>query len=171
MNWNAIIAIAEIVGVIAVVISLLYLAVQIRFARLTAADTSRTARAIGVRENVVSIANNTGLRENWLAASGLNSEYEALAKEMNVSVDGAMQIDHMCQSYMWLHWGQFRSIKTTADQKELEHLISVFYSTPPLLVCWRKSPYGRAVFESAFVKFVDNAIAKCEKKSKGKLVN
>ena len=33
MNWDAISAISEAVGVIAVVISLLYLAFQIRFAR------------------------------------------------------------------------------------------------------------------------------------------
>ena len=45
MNWLAIAAISETIGVIAVVISLLYLAFQIRFARLAAADTSRTAWA------------------------------------------------------------------------------------------------------------------------------
>ncbi len=69
MNWDAISAIFEAVGVIAVVISLLYLAFQIRFARLAAADTSRTARAIGVRENVLAMVNNTGLRENWIKSS------------------------------------------------------------------------------------------------------
>jgi hypothetical protein len=97
MNWDAISATLEAVGVIAVVISLLYLAFQIKFARLAAADTSRTARAIGVRENVLAMVNNTGLRENWIKSSGLNSEYELLGKEMNVSADGAIQIDNMCQ--------------------------------------------------------------------------
>jgi len=161
MNWNAVIAITEIIGVITVVISLLYLAFQVRFARLAAADNSRTVRAIGVRENVLTLVNNSELRQNWLKSSGLDSEYEGLANEMNLSVDGAIQIDHMCQGYMWLHWGQYRSIKTAADQKELEHIISVFYSTPPLLACWKNSPYGRAVFHADFVKFVDNAIARC----------
>jgi hypothetical protein len=103
MNWDAISAISEVVGVIAIVVSLLYLALQIKFARLEAADTSRTARAIGVRENVLAMVNNTGLRENWIKSSGLNSEYELLGKEMNVSVDGAIQIDNMCQCWMWLH--------------------------------------------------------------------
>lgn len=50
MNWNVVSAISEVVGVIVIVISLLYLAFQIRFARLAAADTSRMARVIGVRE-------------------------------------------------------------------------------------------------------------------------
>ncbi len=55
MNWDTVAAISETVGVIAVVISLLYLAFQVRFARLAAADTSRTARSIGVRENVLAM--------------------------------------------------------------------------------------------------------------------
>ncbi|MGI9568416.1 MAG: hypothetical protein ACR2PH_01450, partial [Desulfobulbia bacterium] len=71
MNWETISAILEAVGVIAVVISLLYLALQIRFARLAAADTSRTARSIGVRDIDLNMVNNAGLRENWLKSSNL----------------------------------------------------------------------------------------------------
>ena len=59
MNWDAISAISEAASGIAVVISLLYLAIQVRFARLAAADVSRTARSIGVRENVLAMANNS----------------------------------------------------------------------------------------------------------------
>lgn len=66
MNWETISAILEAVGVIAVVISLLYLALQIRFARLAAADASRTARAIGVRDIDLTMVNNAELRKNWL---------------------------------------------------------------------------------------------------------
>ena len=60
MNWDAISAILEAIGVIAIVISLLYLALQIRFARLAAADTSRTARSIGVREIDLTMVSNAG---------------------------------------------------------------------------------------------------------------
>ena len=73
MNWDVISAITEAVGVIAVVISLLYLAFQIRFARLAVADTSRTARAVGVRENIHAMVNNSELRENWMKSSNLES--------------------------------------------------------------------------------------------------
>jgi hypothetical protein len=109
---------------------------------------------------VLAMVNNTGLRENWIKSSGLNSDYELLGKEMNVSVNGAIQIDNMCQCWMWLHWGQYKSIKPPADQSELENIVSVFYSVPPMLNCWRKSPYGRAVFDADFVQFVDAAISK-----------
>ena len=160
MNWDTVSAISETVGVIAIVISLLYIAFQVRFARLTAADTSRTARSIGVRENVLAMVNNSELRENWMKSSGLKSVYEMIGTEMNVSADGAIQIDNMCQCWMWLHWGQYKSIKTPADLKELENIVSVFYSVPPMLNCWRKSPYGSKIFDEDFVRFVEGAISK-----------
>jgi len=160
MNWDAISAISQTAGGIAVVISLLYLAFQVRFARLAAADTSRTARSIGVRENVLAMTNNSELRENWMKSSDLKSTYEMLGTEMNVSADGAIQVDNMCQCWMWLHWGQYKSIKTPADLKELENIVSLFYSASPMLDCWRKSPYGSAVFDEDFVRFVDGAVSK-----------
>ena len=160
MNWNAVIAISEIVSVIAVVISLLYLAFQIRLARLAAADASRTARSIGVRENVLAMVNNSDLRENWIKSSGLDSKYEMLGTEMNVNADGAIQVDNMCQCWMWLHWGQYKSIKTQADLEELENIVSLFYSVSPMLDFRRNSPYGSIVFDDDFVRFVNGAISK-----------
>lgn len=160
MNWDAISAISQIVSGIAVFISLLYLALQVRFARLAAADTSRTARSIGVRENVLAMANNSELCENWMKSSGLKSVYESLGTEMNISADSAIQVDNMCQCWMWLHWGQYKSIKTRADLEELENIVSVFYSVPPMLNFWRKSPYGNKVFDEDYVRFVEGAISK-----------
>lgn len=43
MNWETVSTIAQIASAIAIVISLIYLAFQLRFARLLASDTSRTA--------------------------------------------------------------------------------------------------------------------------------
>ena len=159
MNWIAISAIAETIGVIAVVISLLYLAFQIRFARIAAADTSRTARAVGIREIDLTMVNSPDLRKNWIKSSpDLNTIYKAMSEQMNISVDGALQIDTVCQCWIRLHWGHYKSITTPEDLKELERLVSVFYSKPPMLQCWNESPYGRNIFDKDFVEFVDNAI-------------
>ncbi len=160
MNWDAVLAISQFAGGIAVVISLLYLAFQVRFARLAAADTSRTARAIGIRELDLSMVNNSELRKNWIKSSDLKSKYETLGSEMNVSVDGALQVDTLCQSWMRLHWGQYKSITTSEDLRDLERLVSVFYSVPPMLNCWRRGPYGSRVFDKDFVRFVEGAISK-----------
>jgi hypothetical protein len=163
MNWETISAILEAVGVIAVVISLLYLALQIRFARLAAADTSRTARSIGVREIDLTMVNNAGLRENWLKSSNLKPIYQEIGSQLNLSVEEALQVDTVCQCWMRLHWGQFKSITTPEDLKDLESLISVFYLSPPMKNCWAESPYGKATYDADFVKFVDDAISKSRK--------
>jgi len=160
MNWDQVSAITQIASGIAVFISLMYLAFQVRFARLAAADTSRTARAIGVRELDLAMVNNSELRENWIKSSDLKSIYEVLGSEMNVSVDSALQVDTLCQSWMRLHWGHYKSITTPEDLKDLERLVSVFYSGPPMLNCWRKSPYGRQGYDEDFVRFVEGAISK-----------
>lgn len=166
MDWEVISAITEAVGVVAVVISLLYLAFQIRFARLAAADNSRTARALGIREIDLTTVNNSELRENWIKSSDLKPTYEKLGADLNLSVDGALQVDTICQSWMRVHWGQYTSITTASDLKELKRLISVFYSSPPMLNCWRSSPYGKNIFGEEFVQFVENAISDCNAKTK-----
>lgn len=50
MNWDTIGAVGEIFWAFAVVITLAYLAIQVRFAKAAAADTIRLIRASGVRE-------------------------------------------------------------------------------------------------------------------------
>ena len=50
MNWEAIGAVGEVLGAIAVVITLGYLAVQVRHAKAATADQSRIYRATAVRE-------------------------------------------------------------------------------------------------------------------------
>lgn len=120
MNWDAISAISEAVGVVAIVISLLYLAFQIKFARLATADTSRTARAIGVREIDLTMVNSSELRANWLKSSNLIPRYEELGSQLNLSVEQTLQVDTICQCWMRLHWRQFKSITTPDDLKDLE---------------------------------------------------
>ena len=50
MNWDAIGAIAEMLGATAILVTLVYLAVQIKYAHLTSTDTNRSNRVVGIRE-------------------------------------------------------------------------------------------------------------------------
>ncbi len=159
MNWEAMSAIAEATGVFAVVVSLIYLATQIRFARVVAADVTRHARAAGVREGAMAVVDNPELRKNWMTAAQIEPAYEVLANELNLGVDGAIQVDFMCLYWAWLHWGQYASIKTPEDLDELEHLVSVFYSVPPMSVCLRTGPYSNNL-DKRFLQFVSKAVAK-----------
>lgn len=160
MSWEAISEISQIVSTLALIISLIYVAFQIRFARLAAADTSRTARGEGAREIDLAMVNNRELRENWIKSSDLKSIYEELGSELNLSVDATLQVDTICQVWMRLHWGQFQSITVPEDLRDLERLVTAFYSAPPMLNCWMKSPYGKNIYDPNFVKFVEGAISK-----------
>ena len=48
MNWDAIGALSEAIGALAVVVTLAYLATQVRYAKITASDSNRLTRASGV---------------------------------------------------------------------------------------------------------------------------
>ena len=164
MNWDAIGAVGELIGAIAVVATLAYLAVQVRFAKASAADLSRISRADGVRETLQLMSSDPQLRKNWIASSGLELEYQRLSKSLATDVDGAFQIDFLCQSWMWLHWGQFSSTTTDDDLGELARLIGVFYSNPPMSICWNESPFDKGLVEDKFVEFVNEAVKSQQKK-------
>ena len=152
--------VSQILASLAVMASLIYLATQIRFAKLAAADFSRLTRVTGVRENLRETANNAELRKNWLKSTGLAPAYESLGSSLGVDADAAIQIDFMCQSWMWLHWGHYSSITKQSDLDELGHTIGMFYSVPPMSTCWAESPYPKALLDMAFIQFIDDAVAK-----------
>ncbi len=80
-----------------------------------------------------------------------------------MNAEDALRIDFASLYWMWLHWSAFASLKTKEDEAELEHLISEFYSVPPVSDSWKNSPYGRNLLDKKFVRFVDAAIAKKKK--------
>ena len=61
-DWGAV---GEIVGAIAVILTLGYLASQIRYARLAAGDASRQGRANGVREMLLATVTSADYRRAW----------------------------------------------------------------------------------------------------------
>ena len=50
MNWDAVGAIAELIGTLVILVTLIYLAVQVKYARLTATDANRNGRVVGIRD-------------------------------------------------------------------------------------------------------------------------
>lgn len=99
MNWEEVFSITQAASETAVVISLPYLAFQIRFFEDFQLQTPLKLLnlPVGVRENVLAMANNFALCNNWMTYSSPKSVYERLGNEMEMSADGAIQIDNMCQ--------------------------------------------------------------------------
>ena len=160
MNWDAIGAIGAILSGMAVVITLAYLAIQVRHARLMAADVNRHFRAEGVGEMLRTIATIPGLAHLWVKACQVEPAYKTIGKDLDISVDEAARVDFVGLYWMWLHWGQYASITTPEDLAELEHVISEVYSVPPVSVSWQRSPFSKNMLDDSFVRFVDQVLEK-----------
>lgn len=158
MNWDAIGALAEVAGTLAVVITLAYLAIQVKHAKLATADANRLTRASGVREMTLLLAHNDEVRSSVLKTLGLESYYSEFGEKFSVESQEAQRFDFVAQYYFWLHWGQFSTTSTDKDREELRHIIGVFYSLPAIKHAWNNSPFGKVFFESDFVEFVDSII-------------
>ncbi|MFP6811405.1 MAG: hypothetical protein VB960_10195 [Pseudohongiellaceae bacterium] len=159
MNWEAIGALGEIVGALAVVLTLAYLAIQVRHAKEAAADTNRLERSKGVRDMMLASAADSGLRENLTKGLQLSDYYNEIASNLNMSSDEAASFDWAMLYWFWLHWGQYASTTKESDVEELRNVISGFYRNPGVRVCWEKSPWARPVLEKDFVNFVDEILA------------
>lgn len=158
MNWEAAGAVGEIVGAIAVVITLAYLAVQVRYAKSAAADSNRLLRATGVREMLLSQVQNDDVRSSAIKLMGSEPYYSDFADKFGVENVDVERLDFIAQYYFWLHWGQFSTTKTNKDLAELQNVVSTFYSTPAIRYAWHHSPLGKVMFEKTFVDFVNQSI-------------
>ena len=160
MNWEAIGAVGELVGAFAVVITLAYLAIQVRYAKMSASDVNRLTRASGVRESYLKQAGNPALGMSLVAVDPNFAAFiEGYVAEFGVSQEQAASVDAQNQYYFWLHWGQYASTKTSADLEELRNLVAGYYSVPYVNYSWRNSPYAKSLLEPRFVAFVDEILA------------
>ena len=168
MNWEAIGAIGEIVGAIAVVATLAYLATQVRYARLAASDNSRQNRTQGILDLELAYLNNSDFRSAWDNGEG-NESLEItkdVASTLGTTIDETRLIIRGATTWAWLHWAQYHSIKTEKDAKELENIVREFYSIRPVSVVWQEHPWVRSRFDSEFTDWVDSLIAEKETNAK-----
>ncbi|MCB1669689.1 MAG: hypothetical protein R3F41_10945 [Gammaproteobacteria bacterium] len=157
MNWEAIGAIGEILGAMAVVMTLVYLAVQVRYAKEAAADNNRIVRASGVREMYMAQVNNPEFR-SVLHKAGDSGYLQQIADDLGIIKEEADILDAASGYWFWLHWGQYSSTHSESDLQELKNLIGSFYKTDSVYNCWKKSPWHRPLLDPKFVKFVDEIV-------------
>ena len=153
-------SIGELVAAVATVATLVYLATQIRYARLAASDASRHARAESVREMQLVSLNNREFREAWNKADPETAaRIKILSDRLGVSVTEAELVWHGGCAWTFIHWSQYRSMKTAEDHRELENLVREFYSAPPMVVLWKHDRLLRALLDPDFVAWVDGILA------------
>ena len=160
MNWEAIGAVGELLGATVVVVTLIYLAMQVKSAKLTAIDANRLARAKGVTDMQLAYLSS----RNWESmaaiynANGVCSYYENFAADMNLSVEQAWEADIENIYWFWLHWGQFSSQNSPADIAELAHTIGAFYKLPVMQYSWENSPWAKPLLGAKFIEFVERSV-------------
>lgn len=158
MNWDAIGAAGEVLGALAVVFTLLYLALQVRDSKKATADSNRLERAVGVREGMLAAAQNDDLRYSFDKTAGLSEFHESMAHNLGVSVDEAARSHYFTVYWFWVHWGQFSSTTERRDLTDLENLINRLYQNQPFDYCWKHSPWAAPILDREFVNFVDDLL-------------
>ncbi|MEH6638492.1 MAG: hypothetical protein V7717_04370 [Porticoccaceae bacterium] len=159
MNWDAAGAIGEILGAVAVVLTLGYVAIQVRHAKNTTADLNRLERARGVREMALSMIANPQVAHDQIKNWGLDKYYEDLGEAEGVSAERALAIDWANTYYFWMYWGQYSSTTHEEDLRELEHVIDGLLDTRGMQKTWETSPMTRPLLEPKFVEFVDSILS------------
>lgn len=155
MNWDVIGAIGETVGAVAVVVTLAYLAIQIRVSRSVAADTNRLTRTNGVREWCLALLGNDKMLTTFVKGHGIESYVADFGKAFDLPTEEAARLDVMHQYFFWLHYGQFASTNDKKSTQELRKLAAVFYNVPSIRYSWERSPYGKSFMDPEFVSFID----------------
>ena len=157
-DWGAI---GEIVGAIAVVVTLGYLASQIRYARLAASDASRLGRSDGVRDILLAQVSNPDFRQAWRKADPAAAANVArIGERLGITPDEADMVWHAACAWTFLHWSQFRAMKTPEDEHELENLVSNFYSAQPMAMLWKEDAILRSLLDPGFVRWVDGVLSR-----------
>jgi hypothetical protein len=158
MNWDAIGAIGEIAGAIAVILTLVYLASQVRYAKNATLDQNRLTRSSGIREIILATASNDTLRVGLMKAWGVEGYYESRARELGIDSIEASRNEYINGAHIWLYWGQWISSHEQRDLKELEHIICSMFKLPGFRHTWDVSPLGKIIMDEDFVKFVDGVL-------------
>ena len=139
MNWDAIGAIGEIIGALAVLISLIYLAVQVRQAKHQLELNSAQARAIHVRDQMMPIATDPSLASIMIKAGhppygdfGLNSEE-------------AHRFGAWCHAWMQIEQGNHYLLPEGAH----DDLLKVWLLLPAYAEFWEKN---KGIYDKEFVE-------------------
>ena len=145
MNWDAVAAISQVLGSVAVFVTLGYLALQTRHATDEARRSFFEAHHDGIRELVSNRAVNPRLNELFLRARiGLSAEApefaNALVKETGLSIEDAVAVywdmaaDWMCR----LQFLRNKDRMTAAEREQFEWpFISAYGGDPVGRLWWR----------------------------------
>ncbi len=156
-DWGAI---GELLSAVAILVTLVYLANQIKYARLTAMDGNRANRVVGIRDLNGRLVADADARMAWNKAidPAFRELHEDIAESLGLSFDEASIVILQGWNWMYTHWAQYHSMKSPEDDAELKLICKVWYGADPMKTLLRH-PAFRACFEPAFVSWLDGVVA------------
>ena len=158
MNWEAIGAIGEIVGAVAVVLSLIYLAAQIRQNTQQVEEQCRTQRQnslLGARSSFTEwrslVIQDPTIATIWRKA---NRGLELLNEEERT------QLDFLLVDFFWAHatiWIQMKEGLVDEPLWDMSRSNVAIYAGPGVRVWWSTSPH-RNEYPDEFIKSIDDLL-------------
>ena len=151
MNWDAVGAVAELVGAVGVVASLLYLAVQVRASNRASTVEAKLESARLLNDFIDSLIQNPELNALWLKG---RKSLESLPPEEY------LRFSNMCLKGMWFFsagYFQFRT-GTLADDDwfEVRAVIRFWLHGQGCRDWWEK--VGRPMYGDDFTAFIESEI-------------
>ncbi len=162
-DWGAV---SQIVGTVAILVTLVYLASQVRYARLTVIDANRTNRVEGIRELNGILLNTADVRAVWNKTMGpqYRQLHTDIAESLDLSFDEASLIVTQGANWAFTHWAQYRSMKSAEDEDELKNIVLGWYGENPMRALM-DHPNFRAFFDAGFIDWVDEILPSTDQAS------
>ncbi len=147
MNWDAIGAIGEVCGAIAVVVTLFYLASQIRQNTNALKSESRQAALVGGHAELFKMVDNPGIILTIASQDSLSKEEQAALSAYYFATVRTREFA----------WGQYREGAIDEAQWETEvNVIQFIFDSSRTRQWW--DGLGRGVFSGDFAEFVDQLL-------------
>ncbi len=147
MNWEAIGAVGEILGAAAVVISLMYLAVQIRGQNREARLSAMHEISVGFRDSIGTFAGDEGLRKILMRA---NEDYDSLADDETLAILSGVQRMFRVWEEAFIQYQEAR-----LDSRIWDTMVRQFASLLSVPAFQRVWELRREYYDDEFRAFVD----------------
>jgi len=163
MNWEAISTISEAIGALAVVITLIYLAIQTRLSRIAAEETSAHAvmQGFNAQQNMYSEWRRTVLSNPEIADVLVKARTdESLTDKEQVLFTTYFQ--ELFYTAATSYHSVLRHTTGYANQGDVTHLLSIMEPNPRSINEWRKVEHVLNELGLEFVVAVNKAILPLE---------
>jgi hypothetical protein len=125
MNWDAVGAVAELLGVLAVFVTLAYLAIQVKYAKDQVQLSIQQVRNSSLRELYLALAQNSGIASAMSKAEQVMTPEIESEKQLFEAAEFSPEEIAIWQSYQrawWVHWREVIDNRDELSKSQLEHV-------------------------------------------------